>query len=150
MFFFNDTATTQIYTLSLHDALPISLTTQLTGDSEWVYEDVQLNPNTLGAAQAFSGEDYSFLVLNKNVVDIGIVTDGTVDYNVGAIYNEESGRLSKKVVGREAGIITSMGDMDTSRETSIIITGQMSSTIYVLPVKVNYVNNTTTGTTPTP
>ena len=25
-FFFNDTATTEIYTLSLHDALPISLT----------------------------------------------------------------------------------------------------------------------------
>src|SRR3712207_8001558 len=27
MFFFNDTATTEIYTLSLHDALPISGTT---------------------------------------------------------------------------------------------------------------------------
>src|SRR6266480_7797753 len=26
-FFFNDTATTEIYTLSLHDALPIALTT---------------------------------------------------------------------------------------------------------------------------
>src|SRR6266704_7080875 len=28
-FFFNDTATTEIYTLSLHDALPISSTTDL-------------------------------------------------------------------------------------------------------------------------
>src|SRR5256885_3886706 len=28
-FFFNDTATTEIYTLSLHDALPISLTAML-------------------------------------------------------------------------------------------------------------------------
>src|SRR5438552_10495269 len=28
-FFFNDTATTEIYTLSLHDALPISVTAQL-------------------------------------------------------------------------------------------------------------------------
>src|SRR5256885_7942882 len=28
-FFFNDTATTEIYTLSLHDALPISDTTRL-------------------------------------------------------------------------------------------------------------------------
>src|SRR5256885_16591613 len=28
-FFFNDTATTEIYTLSLHDALPISLAEQL-------------------------------------------------------------------------------------------------------------------------
>src|SRR2546422_4121677 len=30
-FFFNDTATTEIYTLSLHDALPISITRQLRG-----------------------------------------------------------------------------------------------------------------------
>src|SRR3712207_9286909 len=29
-FFFNDTATTEIYTLSLHDALPISATTATT------------------------------------------------------------------------------------------------------------------------
>src|SRR3712207_8253910 len=29
VFFFNDTATTEIYTLSLHDALPISLVAQL-------------------------------------------------------------------------------------------------------------------------
>src|SRR6266568_9173899 len=28
-FFFNDTATTEIYTLSLHDALPISITTSV-------------------------------------------------------------------------------------------------------------------------
>src|SRR5690348_17536942 len=28
-FFFNDTATTEIYTLSLHDALPISITTDI-------------------------------------------------------------------------------------------------------------------------
>src|SRR2546422_9639948 len=31
-FFFNDTATTEIYTLSLHDALPISVTDQRRGD----------------------------------------------------------------------------------------------------------------------
>src|SRR5256886_4083827 len=31
-FFFNDTATTEIYTLSLHDALPISLDSAETGD----------------------------------------------------------------------------------------------------------------------
>src|SRR5215208_8500167 len=30
-FFFNDTATTEIYTLSLHDALPISTSEQLSG-----------------------------------------------------------------------------------------------------------------------
>src|SRR3712207_9241880 len=31
LFFFNDTATTEIYTLSLHDALPIFFYTQLAG-----------------------------------------------------------------------------------------------------------------------
>ena len=30
-FFFNDTATTEIYTLSLHDALPISVDMQTNG-----------------------------------------------------------------------------------------------------------------------
>jgi len=30
-FFFNDTATTEIYTLSLHDALPISFNRAITG-----------------------------------------------------------------------------------------------------------------------
>src|SRR5437764_13822067 len=32
-FFFNDTATTEIYTLSLHDALPISLTIAIVGSA---------------------------------------------------------------------------------------------------------------------
>src|SRR2546428_12695067 len=34
-FFFNDTATTEIYTLSLHDALPISARTPLPKDCWW-------------------------------------------------------------------------------------------------------------------
>src|SRR5260221_5136946 len=34
LFFFNDTATTEIYTLSLHDALPISLKAVSTGDPD--------------------------------------------------------------------------------------------------------------------
>jgi len=32
-FFFNDTATTEIYTLSLHDALPISGVVQVSADT---------------------------------------------------------------------------------------------------------------------
>src|SRR3712207_8494884 len=35
-FFFNDTATTEIYTLSLHDALPISGGNPLAGRQAWV------------------------------------------------------------------------------------------------------------------
>ena len=35
-FFFNDTATTEIYTLSLHDALPISRIGKVNARGEWV------------------------------------------------------------------------------------------------------------------
>ena len=102
-----------------------------------------INPETQGVDGTFSAENYSFLTLNKNVVDVGVVgDDGTTNYEVGAIYNEESGRLSKKVIGRVAQIQTTVGTVGTSRETSIIITGQMSGAIYVLPVKVDYVDNT--------
>src|SRR5256885_14883000 len=34
-FFFNDTATTEIYTLSLHDALPISIAATKTLAAQW-------------------------------------------------------------------------------------------------------------------
>src|SRR3712207_8713971 len=38
-FFFNDTATTEIYTLSLHDALPISeIYAAVVDDVEWLVE----------------------------------------------------------------------------------------------------------------
>ena len=112
----------------------------------WAVENHVINPTTQGAEGAFTMENYSFLVLNKNVVDIGIGQGDDVNYNVGAIYNEESGRLVKKVVGRVATITTAIGTVGTSRETSIIITGQMSGAVYVLPVKVSYVDNTASGT----
>jgi hypothetical protein len=111
---------------------------------DWSYATSVISPNTNGADGAFSAEDYSFLVLNKNVVDIATGQGDEVNYNVGAIYNEESGRTSKKVVSRVATIQSGAGAFGTSRETSIIITGQMSGAIYVLPVKVNYIDNTAT------
>src|SRR5260370_29457348 len=38
-FFFNDTATTEIYTLSLHDALPISLVRTIAATIRYRYDD---------------------------------------------------------------------------------------------------------------
>jgi hypothetical protein len=111
---------------------------------QWSLNDHQINPSTAGADNAFLNEDYSFLVLNKNVVDVGIVENGVPNYDIGAVYNEETGRLSKKVVGEEVSIQTTVGTVGTSRETSIIITGQSSGAIYVFPVKVNYVDNSPT------
>src|SRR3712207_8881923 len=44
-FFFNDTATTEIYTLSLHDALPISTLFASTESGRWVMSTfVFINP----------------------------------------------------------------------------------------------------------
>ena len=108
--------------------------------SPWTFNDHVINPTTVGADGAFSSEKYSFLVLNKNVVDIGTDQGENANFNVGAIYNEETGRLSKKVISRVATIRTQT--LTFNRETSIIITGQMSGAVYVLPVAVNYVNNT--------
>ena len=87
------------------------------------------------------------MVLNKNVVDIGTGQGVGVDYNSGAVYGEETGRLSKKVIGTVATIKTGMGvaTMPYERETSIIITGQMSGAVYVLPIKVKYRDNTPTN-----
>src|SRR3712207_6913643 len=47
-FFFNDTATTEIYTLSLHDALPISLP-----DEEWFVQVRNWRNPEFGAVDAW-------------------------------------------------------------------------------------------------
>ena len=107
--------------------------------------DHTINPKTEGVDGTFSHEDYSFLVLNKNVVDIGVGQGDNLNFNVGAVYGEESGRLSKKVVGRTATLRTAIGTVGTERETSIIVTGQMSGAIFVIPVKVKYVDNSPSG-----
>src|SRR5260370_31445835 len=50
LFFFNDTATTEIYTLSLHDALPISNTTT------WSRHSRRIEPISLSAYAFCRGE----------------------------------------------------------------------------------------------
>src|SRR5438045_9159366 len=60
-FFFNDTATTEIYTLSLHDALPISIgpgcgnwATEATAGPGWLSDrkSTRLNSSHLGISYA--------------------------------------------------------------------------------------------------
>jgi len=121
-----------------------ALVTEYNGDTnpQWTYNDHVINPITAGADGAFSDENYSFLVLNKNVVDVGTGIGGYVNFSIGAVYNEETGRLSKKVISKTVTLRTQQ--ITFNRETSIIITGQMSGAIYVLPVLVNYVDNTPT------
>src|SRR5256885_14313153 len=53
-FFFNDTATTEIYTLSLHDALPISFLRQIIQRENCCH---RTDRNTGAAVNALSGID---------------------------------------------------------------------------------------------
>ena len=63
MYFFNDTATTEIYTLSLHDALPISLLEVPVGEPlfymEAYFTDADGRPLLLGR-QKIVGSRYVF------------------------------------------------------------------------------------------
>src|SRR5438045_9714840 len=52
VFFFNDTATTEIYTLSLHDALPISIRIRSHGEDAGLRQDAA----TLGTIQFDAAE----------------------------------------------------------------------------------------------
>src|SRR3712207_7048643 len=56
-FFFNDTATTEIYTLSLHDALPIS------------HPSDELNPNSDWSTTTMIGTDTISRVIGQDVYD---------------------------------------------------------------------------------
>src|SRR5260370_11333525 len=76
IFFFNDTATTEIYTLSLHDALPISLAVafdggQLPSDGGLVWlarADTQLGLSAAFARASRSEEHTSELQAHLNLV----------------------------------------------------------------------------------
>jgi hypothetical protein len=112
-------------------------------DEGWQMTDFTFNPSTIGAEGSFSGEKYSWLVLNSNVIDIkaGAIPENSSFSSMpvtGVTYGEESGRLSKKVVGQKATVQAKQ--MTFNRETSIIVTGQRSGAVYVIRVQVGYFN----------
>src|SRR2546427_9760566 len=67
LFFFNDTATTEIYTLSLHDALPIS-SASASGPAEWLGSVVCSSPADLRFLRTRSEEHTSELQSQSNLV----------------------------------------------------------------------------------
>src|SRR3712207_8112156 len=69
MFFFvNDTATTEIYTLSLHDALPISLFARINAilDTRWFSNDGPMVREFEARIAAFVGVRHCVAVCNRS------------------------------------------------------------------------------------
>src|SRR3989442_7852187 len=71
-FFFNDTATTEIYTLSLHDALPISPRLSFRGPDQLLEPAVVLNiaPPPVGGPHQSTAIDRKSTRLNSSHVRI--------------------------------------------------------------------------------
>src|SRR2546427_9631782 len=72
-FFFNDTATTEIYTLSLHDALPISMVSRWsretsTATESWTWPSLPPAPTVKAACRSRSEEHTSELQSQSNLV----------------------------------------------------------------------------------
>src|SRR2546430_10227952 len=67
-FFFNDTATTEIYTLSLHDALPISRAHRYLRQDGHVLEASHRDAGHAGGPSARSEEHTSELQSQSNIV----------------------------------------------------------------------------------
>src|SRR5690349_25035521 len=80
LFFFNDTATTEIYTLSLHDALPISTCAQfppawgnrLTSEISQVFKECRNKPTAeiIPLSVELPGRDRKSTRLNSSHVEI--------------------------------------------------------------------------------
>src|SRR5258708_39247693 len=58
-FFFNDTATTEIYTLSLHDALPISSGKQQTGLFHFIWQKSLITTAICGSITKARSEEHT-------------------------------------------------------------------------------------------
>src|ERR1041384_1208443 len=68
LFFFNDTATTEIYTLSLHDAFPISV------GLGWMLEDVHGEPGWTWTGDVGTSSS-EFLVLPERHLGVAVIAN---------------------------------------------------------------------------
>src|SRR6266511_6300497 len=90
-FFFNDTATTEIYTLSLHDALPIYL------DSYLVHDLVLVGPPALPPLKARSEEHTSELQSRENL-ECRLLLEKTKSNMTDAIPEPDPTKLTKIIL----------------------------------------------------
>ncbi len=75
LFFFNDTATTEIYTLSLHDALPISIQGQVNGDvSGLEFTLISLSTDSITMIELLSDNKFTILNLLPSYYKLNVQT----------------------------------------------------------------------------
>src|SRR2546425_8397027 len=97
-FFFNDTATTEIYTLSLHDALPISFDDQLADLAAWENQPVVPGWNRLvGDADDLQGDPRKWPADTGALAGAGACGDLAQDFTCGDGGDRQSFR---RAVGR--------------------------------------------------
>src|SRR3712207_8643682 len=75
IFFFNDTATTEIYTLSLHDALPISTI----GRRNRIREFVTIHRGTEGGGMLTRTGDDCLIMAQAHIAHDCLLGDGVID-----------------------------------------------------------------------
>ena len=113
-FFFNDTATTEIYTLSLHDALPIWLTKRILGEtvkqSRLTYNPViGIKIKSIGISKVF-GKDRRNLNVDLELINVGnapaieVQIDSEIIYTNSEIKGEKSipARFEPSMVDRKS------------------------------------------------
>src|SRR3712207_9555727 len=79
--FFNDTATTEIYTLSLHDALPICFLIGKIVEKIPVIGNIHTDPDTIQKRFGIFGEPMMMGII------LGFVLGGLAGYDVAKIFN---------------------------------------------------------------
>ena len=100
----------------------------------WSVEDHVLNPTTQGANGAFSAEDYSFLVLNKNVIDIGVGQGDNLNFVAGTGMSLSTGKsgTTHTVTSTQSTVndpIMTVGEVTSSRTVMAAIASGVSTAI---------------------
>src|SRR6266496_1503097 len=112
-FFFNDTATTEIYTLSLHDALPISgvQRADILGDRTFAMR-IWLKPDRMAAAGLSPSQVRDALAANNYLSALGRTKGSMVSVNLTANTNLQTPEEFRHlVVKSDSGKVVRLGDI---------------------------------------